>query len=187
MVIPRELYLNNLPPFAFKEKIRTITHTQNFFIVFLDESQRICIVNREDELFRVSEISLKRGFKKEYELNEYQKELDKLQSTNSSEPSIYKILKNCLKYADKVKPPEKVVKKLEEKEKKKKEVKKTKPEFAVDESLLNTLTSMGFTEKLGKKALTECKNLSLEAAIELIINKYNHEQVSEKIETQWTC
>lgn len=53
---------------------------------------------------------MKRGFKKEYELNQYQKELDMLQSTTSNEPSIYKILKNCLKYADKVKIPEKEVK-----------------------------------------------------------------------------
>jgi hypothetical protein len=32
-----------------------------------------------------------------------------------TKPSIYKILKNCLKYADKVKPPEKLVKELENK------------------------------------------------------------------------
>lgn len=71
------------------------------------ETERLVILNREDSLFRVAEINLKRGFKKEYELNQYQKELDLLQSNNSNEPSIYKILKNCLRYADKVKIPEK--------------------------------------------------------------------------------
>lgn len=51
-------------------------------------------------------------------MNQFQKNLDELQSSNSSEPSIYKILKNCLKYADKVKPPEKLIKKMEEKKSK---------------------------------------------------------------------
>jgi hypothetical protein len=50
-------------------------------------------------------------------LNQYQKELEEVQSSNFNEPSIYKILKNCLKYADKVKPPENLIKKLEEKKK----------------------------------------------------------------------
>ena len=73
---------------------------------------RICIVNREDTLFKVADIILKKGIKKENEMNQFQKSLEELQSSSSSEPSIYKILKNCLKYADKVKPPEKLIKKI---------------------------------------------------------------------------
>jgi len=44
------------------------------------------------------------------------------------QPTIYKILKNCLKYADKVKPPEKLVKELaNRKEKKVEKAKKQEP------------------------------------------------------------
>lgn len=76
-----------------------------------------------------------------------------LQSTNTNEPSIYKILKNCLKYADKVKIPEKQVKKAldkkeakieKEKLKEKEKVKKVDPN-APDKSLVNTLIGMGFS------------------------------------------
>ena len=35
-----------------------------------------------------------------------------MKENDFSKPSIYKILKNCLKYADKVKPPEKLIKEL---------------------------------------------------------------------------
>ena len=177
--------------------IKEIIFTKHYLLVLLKESERICIVNKEDELFKAAEITLKKGFKKENELNQYQKELDQLQSANSDEPSIYKILKNCLKYADKIKPPEKVAQKLKEKEEKKKEKEKEeikrKPsstEVIPDTSLLNTLESMGFSHKLSRKALIECKNVSLESAIELIINKYSHEQVEEKTQSsskKWSC
>lgn len=34
---------------------------------------------------------------------------------------------------------------------------------------------MGFNEKLSTKVLIECKNQSIEAALELILSKYPHE------------
>lgn len=105
--IPNSLRLNNEPSFKLPKDLKTIVWTEHYLVVVMSESERVLILNREDSLFRVAEINLKRGFKKQYELNQYQKELDMLQTTNTNEPSIYKILKNCLKYADKVKVPEK--------------------------------------------------------------------------------
>jgi hypothetical protein len=75
-------------------------------IVCFSELERILIINRENIVYKLSELNIKKGIKKEHELNQYQKELDLFQSVNNNnnhEPSIYKILKNCLKYADKIK------------------------------------------------------------------------------------
>ena len=122
--IPRSISLNNRPAFKYPYTIKSTFATDNYLLVLLDEVHRLCILNRESILFQVSEISLRKGLKKEYELIQYQKELEEVQNSNFNEPSIYKILKNCLKYADKVKPPEKLLKQLEEK--KEEEVKKEK-------------------------------------------------------------
>lgn len=105
--IPKSVKLNHEPPFKITKQIKSIFWTEHFLLVLINENDRIIILNREDSLFKIGEINLKRGFKKQNELNQYQKELDFLESASSNEPSIYKILKNCLKYADKVKLPEK--------------------------------------------------------------------------------
>lgn len=83
-------------------------------------------MNRDFQLFKVADLVLKKGIRKENELNQYKKELQEIQAASSTEPSIYKILKNCLKYADKVKPPEKILKKMEEKATQKKDGKEKK-------------------------------------------------------------
>ena len=96
------------------------------------------------------------------------KEADEIKGS-LGQPTIYKILKNCLKYADKVKPPEKLVKQLEEKKKKikAKEQKKTpepkKDDGAVvpNKDLEGTLISMGFDIRIIRKALIQCNNSSL--------------------------
>ncbi len=46
---------------------------------------------------------------------------------------------------------------------------------------------MGFSPVLSKRALIECKNASLEAAIDLILNKYKEEQVSNQPTHDWQC
>jgi hypothetical protein len=50
---------------------------------------------------------------------------------------------------------------------------------------------MGFGEKLSTKALIECKNQSMEAAIELIVGKYKDEkdpiEIATKPKRDWQC
>jgi hypothetical protein len=52
---------------------------------------------------------------------------------------------------------------------------------------------MGFNEKVSTKALTESKNQSLEAAIDLILNKYKDEntqvlpEAKSKPKREWQC
>lgn len=81
-----------------------------------------------------------------------------MKENDFSKPSIYKILKNCLKYADKVKPPEKLIKELQQKKaiikERENKQKKVANEIVPDKELQNTLVQMGFDINVAKKALT---------------------------------
>lgn len=62
--IPNSLRLNNEPSFKLPKDLKTIVWTEHYLVVVMSESERVLILNREDSLFRVAEINLKRGFKK---------------------------------------------------------------------------------------------------------------------------
>jgi hypothetical protein len=76
----------------------------------MKDGNRISILNAESVAFKLIDTVLSRGFTKEAEINQYKKEIEDIQDSDFTKPHIFKILKNCLKYADKIKPPEKLLK-----------------------------------------------------------------------------
>lgn len=79
------------------------------------DGNKISLVNAQSIPFKVIDTMISRGFAKETEINQYKKEIDEINDSDFTKPHIFKILKNCLKYADKIKPPEKLLKQLEKK------------------------------------------------------------------------
>jgi hypothetical protein len=65
-IVPNSISLNNQSPFRFPYPISNIISTPKFLGVMLGEVNRFCVINRENILFQVGEISLKKGIKKEY-------------------------------------------------------------------------------------------------------------------------
>ena len=130
-------------------------------------------------------LDLKKGFNKREELEKFSKTIESIKIPDPYHPRLYKLLEDCLvesKLAKRiVKGVPKEVPKEAPKEppapskvdkKKPIEVKKDLPskESFIDKKMLDSLVAMGFPISQCKKALSETKNVSADAALEYILS-----------------
>ncbi len=80
------------------------------------EGNKLTIYSINGHSFKIGDFIISKSIQKYNELTECAREADEIRGS-LGQPTIYKILKNCLKYADKVKPPEKLVKELDNRKK----------------------------------------------------------------------
>lgn len=131
------------------------------------------LFNYELVPFKVMEVDLTKGFSKGQELIKYKEIIDNMKRSNEIQPSIYKILSNCLVEAKKIKPipprpapigvkEEKIIKvaapavtpkKGGKPSGKEKEKEKEKETASVDPKLLESFIQMGFPIDKCRKAL----------------------------------
>ena len=174
-MVPSHLALTNSPAMVFPQKVLGVSSSGRYLTIRLEEN-RISMFSTRGTPFKLGDFILSKAIRKDSELTEAGKEAEEVKGP-FGQPTIYKILKNCLKYADKVKPPERLMKELaSRKEKrldkvKKEEGPKGKEEGQVvpNKDLEGTLIQMGFDIRIIRKALIQCNNASLEAAMDLVL------------------
>lgn len=129
MILPKSLVQNSLP--ALKtEALISIESTNKYFITHnktVKGTTVFTLFNYELIPLKVVDIEISKGFVKVEEIQKYEEVFDKLKKANEIQPTIYKILSNCLTEAKKVKPvapkPNPPIEKKPEKQEKQKEEK----------------------------------------------------------------
>ena len=107
-VISGHLSQLNSPAVFYTQKVLGV-HSHDSYMTVKLEDNKVSVVSIRNTPFRLGDFILSKSIRKDIELSESAKEAEALRGS-FGQPTIYKILKNCLKYADKVKPPEKLVK-----------------------------------------------------------------------------
>lgn len=92
-MIPVSVFQNSLPAIKV-DSIGEMVSTKNYIAVM--NKNVLTLFNYELVPFKIMEVDIRKGVTKALEIDKYVEVIEKLKKSNELQPSIYKILSNCL-------------------------------------------------------------------------------------------